>query len=427
MRSLRLNEAVGFVMVGLLVLGTFGWAVRAELSGAVIASGQAAVRDVSKAVQHVEGGTIRELFVTEGSPVKAAMVVARLDDTQIRAKLAIVEGQLAELAAEQARLEAERDGRDDFAVFDTLSEHVAPGTMQRAIEGQRKHMISIRETIAKKKEQLREQIAQIEAAIGGNEAKLAATRKQITLAEAELGVLQSLMDRGLTTRNRIFAMERELVMLRGEAEDLGAKIAGHRGQVAETRIKLLELDDQRRAEVTGRLSEIRPKIADLYEQRSFELFRLNNTQIVAPISGRVHDLRIHTVGGVIAPGDTLMTVVPSDDALVFRVRVRPEEIDRVYAGQPARLRLTAFNARTTPEIEGKVAVVGADQLVDQATGVAYFRVDIEVEPEAFAGIDRDKIRPGLPAEAFITTDPQTVMTYLLRPLLDHFAKAMRTS
>jgi HlyD family secretion protein len=426
MRSLRLNEAVGFVMVGLLILGTFGWAVRAELSGAVIASGQAAVKDVSKAVQHVEGGTIRDILVTEGSWVEAATVVARLDDTPIRAKLAIVEGQLAELAAEQARLEAERDGRDDFTAPATLIEHAPPDTMRRAVEGQRRHMLSLRETVAKKKEQLREQIAQIESAIAGNEAKLGATRKQITLAESELGVLQLLMDRGLTTRNRIFAMERELVMLRGEAEDLGAKIAAHRGQVAD-RIKLLEVDDQRRAEVTGRLSEIRPKIADLLQQRSFELFRLNSTQIVAPISGRVHDLRVHTVGGVVAPGDTLMTVVPSDDALVFRVRVRPEEIDRVYAGQPARLRLTAFNARTTPEIAGKVAVVGADQLVDQATGVAYFRVDIEVEPAGFGGLDRSKIRPGLPAEAFITTDQQTVMTYLLRPLLDHFAKALRTS
>lgn len=427
MHSLRVNEIAGLAVVGLLVVSTVGWAARTELSGAVVASGFAAAKDNIKEVQHAEGGTIREILVSEGGFVQAGTVVARLDDTQIKAKLGMIEGQLAELAAEQARLEAERDQTEELVLTDMPDEFAAPGTAKRAVDGQRRHLASVRETIGKKKEQLHEQLAQIDSAIGGVQAQHEATKKQIELAEAELAVLQSLMDRGLTTRNRIFAMERDLVQLRGQAEDLAAKTAAQRGQRAEVQIKLLEIDDQRRTEVTARLSEVRPRLADLHKQRSYELFRLRNVDIAAPVSGRVHDLRVHTVGGVINAGGRLMTIVPSEDALVFRVRVRPQDIDRLYAGQPARLRLTAFNAKNTPEIEGKVSVVGAEQLTDQATGVTFFRIDIEAGPGAFAGLDAGKIKPGLPVDAFITTDQQTVMTYLLKPLFDQFARAFRES
>lgn len=424
-QSLRVNELAGLGLVGLLILATAGWAANTELSGAVIASGVVVAKDDSKEVQHVEGGIIREIYVTEGQSVDAGAIVARLDHTQIKAKLGIIEGQLIELGAEQARLEAERDDAEKVGSFDAPSEHAASGATERAIDGQWKHLTSVRETISKKKDQLREQTLQIEAAISGTEAKLAATEKQIELAEAELGVLRSLMERGLTTRNRIFSMERELASLKGQAEDLKSNVSAQKGRMAELQIKLLELDDQRRTDVTGRLTEVRAKLADLHEQRSFEMFRLRGTEIVAPTSGRVHNLRIHTAGGVTGAGATLMTIVPSEEAMVFRVRVRPQDIDRLYVGQSARLRITAFSARTTPEIAGTVAVIGADQSVDSVTGAAYFRVELAAAPEAFAGIDQKKIKPGVPVEAFITTDQQTVLTYLFKPLTDQFAKAFR--
>jgi len=393
----------------------------------VLASGVVAVKFETKAVQHAEGGILREILVAEGDLVEAGAPVARLDDTQVRAKLGMIEGQLAELLVEQSRLEAERDGATAFAEPAAPHEYAASGIVERAVEGQQRHLDSLREMIAKKKEQMTEQIAQIASGVAGTEAKLQATVQQIGLAEAELAVLQSLMERGLTTRNRIFAMERELAQLRGEAEDLKAKIASHRRQSAEVQIKLLEIDDQRRSQVTARLSEIRPKIADLYEQRGFELFRLQNARVVAPIAGRVHDLRVHSISGVVRAGDTMMIIVPSEERLVFRVRVRPQDIDRLYIGQSARLRLTSLNVKTTPEIEGQVNVVSADQLIDSVTGVSYFRVDIEARADALTNIDSTKIRPGLPVDAFITTDQQTVMTYLIKPLVDQFARAFRES
>lgn len=426
-RSVRMNEIAGLSIVGLLALCTVGWAAHAELSGAVIAQGLVAAKNNSKEVQHNEGGIIREIYVTEGSVVEAGKLVARLDDTQMKAKLGIIESQLIELSAEHARLEAERDNADRLLPVSVPSEFAAPGTLEQAIAGQTKHFVSLRETILKKKEQLQEQITQIELGVEGTRAKLAATEKQVSLAESELSVLQALKDGGLTTRNRIFAMERDLAQLTGQAEDLRSNIASQKGQIAEIHLKLLEIDEQRRSQVTGRLSEVRAKISEFYQQRDYELFRLHGTEIAAPISGLVHDLRVHTTSGVIGAGDTLMTIVPSKEALVFRVRVRPQDIDRLYVGQPARLRVIAFNARTTPEVEGMVTVVGADQLVDSATGVAFFRIDIEAKAGSLPSIDLNKMRAGMPVEAFITTEQRTVLSYLFKPVVDQFAKALRES
>jgi HlyD family secretion protein len=318
--SLRRVELAGFAVVGLLALVSVGWAARTELAGAVIASGAVAVKENSKDVQHLEGGIIRSINVVEGQHVKAGAIVVRLDDTQIKAKLGIVENQLIELTAEQARLEAERDNAADIASFKLPGDYANPEAVKRAIEGQKKQLVSIRETLQKKKEQLRERVTQVESNAGGIEAKLAANDKQVALAQAELAILQSLMEKGLTTRNRIFAMERELAQLQGQADDFRANVAALKAQVAETEFKALEIDEQRRAEVTARLSEVRTRLADLHEQRNYELFRLRATEIVAPISGRVHNLRVHTIDGVIGTGATLMTIVPRTKPWCFACR-----------------------------------------------------------------------------------------------------------
>ena len=422
--SLRLNVLAGFLLSGILVLVLAVWAIKAELSGAVVASGSVAVKENSKAVQHLEGGIVSQINVSEGDYVEPGTVVVELDQSRINAGLAIVEGQLAELIAEDARLKAERDDSAELKALSVPIEFNNPDVLPTAMAGQKKLLASVRETLRQKKSQLRKQIGQTQSAIEGIESKLDANKKQIALAEKELDILGSLFDRGLTTRGRIVAMQREHAQLQGQTGEFKAELAQLQTASSEIELKILEIDEQRRSQVLSRLGEVRAKLASLREQWNNETARLQRTRIVSPIAGYVHDLKIHTRQGVISPGEGLMTIVPSRHRLVFRTRVRPQDIDEVYVDQNVRLRLTSYKGSTTPEFKGTVAVISADQLVDEKTGVSYYKVDIEAklsEIEKIVG----PLKPGMPVEAFITTQERTVLAYLVKPITDQFAKAFR--
>ena len=344
-----------------------------EFSGAVIAPGKLVVDTNVKKVQHPTGGVVGELKVKDGDRVKEGDVVVRLDETQTRANLAIVTKALDELAARQARQEAERDGADKVTFpAELLARGNDPEVAQATASEQR--LFELRRSAREgQKAQLREQIDQLRQQIVGNDEQVAAKAKEIDWIQQELGGVRELWKQNLVPFTRVTALERDAARLEGERGALIASIAQAKGKIAETQLQILQIDQDMRTEVGKELAEIRGKSAELIERRVAAEDQLKRIDIRAPQDGRVFQHAVHTVGGVIQAGEVLMLIVPDSDALIVEAKVAPQDIDQVHVGQQAVLRFAAFNQRTTPELNGEVIRIGADVTQDEKRNEATTR------------------------------------------------------
>jgi HlyD family secretion protein len=424
-RSLRRVQIAGFLVIGVLVLGIGGWAAGTEIAGAVIASGQISVRSNAKKVQHLEGGIVRELNVQNGDRVAAGDILARLDETDTRATLEIIDAEYVELLVQQARLKSERERRADLNLPDEL-EGFADHPGLDAIIDSEKHLLTSRlESLKGKQDQLQEQIAQNGNQVSGLEAQRSAREKELSIASQELETLKGLEEKGLVQKSRLLVLERELAKLEGDRGGLISEMARLKGESGEIGLRIIQIEDDRRSEVLANLAEVRTRIAALRQQRQAAQARFDRLDIVAPLDGFVHELAIFSSGTVIGSGEPIMLIVPEGEALVVRGRVRPQDIDTVHLGQEARIRLTAFSQRTTPELIGEVLTVGADISIDPVTKAGYYAVDISIPPFDPDLLEGEHLRPGMPAEIFIQTGQRTALSYLLKPLTDQVGRMWR--
>jgi HlyD family secretion protein len=418
-RHLLVGAAAALVLVG----GLGGWATTSELSGAVIAGGQLVVDSDVKKVQHPTGGVVGELRVKDGDRVKAGDVLLRLDETQARTNLAIVTSALDELAARQARGEAERDGAQEVHFPPDLLARLDNPEVQHVTTGERKLFEIRRGAREGQKAQLKEQIAQLRQQIQGNTEQEAAKAKEIEWNQQELKGIRDLWKQNLAPFNRLTTLERDSARLEGERGALVASAAQAKGRIAETELKILQIDEDLRTEVGKELAEIRGKKSELVEKRVAAEDQLKRIDLVAPQAGKVFQQSVHTVGGVIQAGEVVMLIVPDDDSLTVEAKIVPNEIDQVHMGQPTVLRFTAFNQRTTPELNGEVVRIGADVTQDEKKNESYYAVRIRVSDGELARLGGQKPVAGMPVEAFIQTTPRTVLSYLVKPMHDQIAKA----
>jgi HlyD family secretion protein len=423
--SMRRHILAVAVAAILLVVGLGGWAATTEFAGAVIASGQLVVDSNVKKVQHPTGGVVSQLFVTDGDQVKEGDILLRLDDTQTRANLAIQTKSLDEMAARQAREEAERDGADTIEFPPDLLDRMNDPDVAKAVNGERRQFEVRRAAREGQRAQLQERIAQLEQEIKGYDAQIISKDSQIDWIVKELDGVNDLWKKGLVPYTRVTALERDKARLDGERGQLVATKAQSKGKIAETKLQILQIDQDMRSEVGKDLAEIRAKTAETFEKKVAAEDQLKRVDIRAPQDGVVHQLSVHTVGGVIAQGEQIMLIVPEGDTLDVEAKIQPQDIDQVRVGQPAVVRLTAFNQRTTPELNGEVSRVAADTTEDQKTGARYYTVRITVPQKELKRLHRLRLVPGMPAEAFIQTNVRTVMSYLVRPLHDQIVKAFR--
>jgi membrane fusion protein, type I secretion system len=424
-KSLRNNIlAIGIASV-VLVVGLGGWAATTEFSGAVIASGQLVVDSAVKKVQHPTGGVVGDLRVRDGNRVLAGDILVRLDDTQTRANLAIVTKGLDEMMARQAREEAERDGEAKVTFPEQLLSRMDDADVARAVNGERRQFETRRAAREGQKSQLKERVAQLGQEITGYTAQITSKVKQIEWITKELEGVNDLWRKNLVPYTRVTTLEREKERLDGEHGQLIATISQARGKIAETELQILQIDQDMRSEVGRDLADIRAKSAELVEKKVAAEDQLRRVDIRAPQSGMVHQMSIHTVGGVVGPGEQMMLIVPESDVLMIEGKVAPQDIDQLHIGQPAFIRLTAFNQRTTPELTGEVSLVSADVNEDQKTGARYYTVRIAVPESEVARLEGLKLVPGMPAEVFIQTTPRTVLSYFVRPLQDQLSRAFR--
>jgi len=409
----------------LLVVGVGGWAASTEFSGAVIAQGQIVVDSNVKKVQHPTGGIVGELRVRDGNQVKAGDVVVRLDDTQTRANLAIVTKALNELTARQAREEAERDGAETIEFPQELLDRMDDVDVAKAVNGERKQFEVRRQTRDGQKAQLKERILQLKEEIGGYAAQIASKDNQIVWIKKELAGVNELWAKNLIPYTRVTALEREKERLEGERGQLVATSAQAKGKITETELQTLQVDQDMRTEVGKDLADIRGRVAELVEKKVAAEDQLKRIDIRAPQSGMVHQLTVHTVGGVIGQGEVIMLIVPQADALDVEAKIQPQDIDQLHLGQAAILRLTAFNQRTTPELNGTVSRISGDTSEDQKSGARFYTIRIKVSDSEIARLQGLQLVPGMPVEAFIQTYSRTVLSYLVKPFHDQMARTFR--
>ncbi|MES0385775.1 MAG: HlyD family type I secretion periplasmic adaptor subunit, partial [Hyphomicrobium sp.] len=414
--SIRHHQWLGLIVVAILVGGVGSWAATTDIEGAVIASGVLVVDTHVKKVQHPSGGIVAQIHVRNGDQVQAGDTVLHLDDTITRSNLAIVTKGLTELTARKARLEAERDGADAIVVPDELALRSSDEDVAHVITGEQR-LFDLR-TAARvgQKAQLRQRIKQLNNEIEGLTAQANAKSREVELIQTELKGARELFEKNLMPISKMTNLEREATRVAGERAKLSSTIAQVKARIAETELAIIQIDHDLASQVARELRDIDAKIGEYVERKVAAEDQLKRIDIRAPQTGIVHQLSVHTVGGVINAGETLMLIVPKADNLTVEAKATPADIDQLSLGQAARLRFSALNQRTTPEIFGTLSRISADITTDANTGANYYTVRVALSADEVSRLGDTALVPGMPVEVFVKTGERKVLSYLVKPL-----------
>jgi HlyD family type I secretion membrane fusion protein len=404
-----------------------GWAALAPLESAAIASGVVSVDTKRKTLQHLEGGIVKEILVGEGDRVQVGNVLIRVDETQPRANLALVQGRRRATLAVQARLIAERDAQAEVTFPPELIALRDLREIRSQMSGQLNIFHARRKSLQGQKAILEQRVAQFEAEIRGLQGQMKAQDRQIDLIRDQEAGLKKLFKKGMSGKSQLRELQRELAEVSGERSKAEAAIARARQNIAEARLNMTELKTRFLNAVLQELDDVQSELFDLTEKARAAEDVLRRTVIRAPLDGTVVSLGVHTVGGVIAPGERLLDIVPRDERLVIEARVEPKDIDVVEPGLTAQVRLTAFSQRNTLPVMGRVLTISADRLTDERSGEDYFLARVELLDDVGSLPNGTALYPGMHAEVMIVTEARTLLDYLFRPMAQSFNRAFRES
>jgi len=415
-RSIKSNIIIGNLMAAFLIGGVGMWAANTSLSGAVISQGMLVVDTNVKKIQHQAGGIVRDIFVHDGDHVKLGATLLRLDQTVSQSNMAILDKNYNEQMARKSRLEAERDGKQ--TIYFPLDIRKSKDAQEEAA------LFETRKTAMRgQKEQLIKRIQQLQQEISGNREQIDSKTQELSYVEKELKGVRRLYKKGLSPITRLTALERDQTKVLGERSQITSAIAQANGKIAEINLQIIQIDRDFSTEVGKDLRETEAQLGEVVEKRVAARDQLNRIDIKAPQNGFVHQSTIHTVGGVVAPGETMMLIIP-EDSLVVESKIAPNDISQVKLDQKSFLRFTSFNQKTTPDIEGTVTRISADVSTEQ-NGASYYTIRIAIPLKEQGRLGAVKLVPGMPVEAFIKTGDRTVLAYLVKPLTDQMYRAFR--
>jgi HlyD family secretion protein len=415
---LRSVTRTGNLLVICFVLGLGIWSGFAPLESAAIASGVVESESSRKTIQHLEGGIVRQILVSDGDTVRTGQKLIALDDTKIRAEVQSLQGQLWDATAREARLQAEQQGQEQLS-FSARLETAEGASAADVLKAQQGIFEARRLVFQSQVAVIREKRLQVDKEIIGLKAQETAVTQRTAIAREELDMVTTLVNKGLERRPRLLGLEREVADLQGRRGEIAAHISRAEQVINESQATILKLESDRQYEIAQSLREAQNQVFQLRERLRAAEDQLARTEVRAPEDGVITELRIHTPGGVIGAGAPLMDLVPRQDRLIVTARVKPEDIDVVHPGLNADVHLLPYNQRRAPRLVGTVTHVSADRLVDKRTEQPYYATKIRVQDTRIAANDI-KIIPGMPAQVFITTGSGTVALYALRPLLDSF-------
>jgi len=420
--------AIGIFSVVFLIGAIGVWSVKTDISGAIIGAGKVQVSASRLAVQHPIGGVVAEVLVGNGDTVQAGDVVLRLDASKLTSKLNIIEAELFELLAQEARLQAEIYGSRDLELHPLLNKAAkTQPEIQKLIDRQRRHLTSRYDSVDTKSRLLAEQIKQVDEQIIGTHAQLDSKIQRKYVVEAELVDAEKLAAKGLIKSAVLSALKKDQLNTQGEMGRLVSKVAELKGKIAEFRLKVHALPATMQEEAIVELGKMRPKRNKLLEERLSALDRLSKLEIRTPVGGKIHDSQILGVRSVVSAAKPLMYIVPNDRPISILVRVSAADIDQVYVSQPASLKFSSFSRRRTPEIFGTVSRISADAFLDKVKRKPYYEVEISLTLDEIAKLEGKTLIPGMPVNAFISTEGRSPLNYVTKPLRDYFERAFRDS
>ncbi|MCD5995579.1 HlyD family type I secretion periplasmic adaptor subunit [Pseudomonas sp. CDFA 602] len=416
------TRRIGFSII-FVVFGIFGtWAALAPLDSAANAPGVVTVQTYRKTVQHLEGGIVKELLVHDGDTVKKGDPLIILDDSQVGAEYEMNRSQLVAAKATEARLRAERDGKATIDFGDALEPNTKRGQEAQLSETQifnarRNSRMGEIAVLQERIGQLNEQIKGLGNMIG--------TKNNLGKSYGnEIGELRELLAQGFVDKQRMLEQERKLDGLKSEIADHNSTITKTRLQINETQLQIVQLTKDFNSDVAKQLADTQTKVYDLQERTAAYKDRMSRIVIRAPDDGMVIGMTVHTVGGIVRAATPLLDIVPSISDLIVEVHVLPVDIDRIGVGKTAKIRFSAFNSATTPEIEGVVTQVSADRLTDERTGNPYYLARLRVTEEGEKKLGDRKLVPGMPADALINTGSRTMLQYILQPARNAIAESL---
>jgi HlyD family type I secretion membrane fusion protein len=415
----------GLFWIVLIFVGFGGWAATASISSAVISQGTITVDSKRKQLQHLEGGIVGKLLVRDGDVVSAGDTLVMLDPTRARSMLAIIQGSLRKELASEARLMAERDGSEQVSYPAELLADIGQPDVRALLASQTAIFKARRATVKGEISILEQRVAQLADEVTGLRAQRESKQRQMGFIHDELDGLKQLMAIGQTTKPRLLALERSAAALQGEEGELLSSIARSEKSVGETRLEIIQREQNFQKIVSEELEAVQSRLRDLQERAVAARDVLARINITAPVGGTVVNTAVHTVGAVVKAGETIMEIVPGKDSLIAEVSIRPQDIDNVTLGQEAAIRLLAFKQRTTPLLHGTVTYVSADSLQNPATQQQYYVAKIEVPDTEIERLGALKLQPGMQLEVMIQTGDRTAFQYLIQPIVDSVNRAWR--
>jgi len=415
----------GVAVVCVFVFGFLGWAALAPLDSALVAPGIVVVESHRKTIQHLEGGIVRDIYVVEGQKVSAGQPLIQLDDTESRASLDLVRGEADALAAEEARLEAERDNADAIVFPPDLLSRSGDPKVAEAIRGEQNTFNTYRATLEKQQAIYDQRISENKRIVAGLENEQTAIDQQSALISQESDSVQGLYAKGLSTLQRLLQLKRQAADLAGQHGQTIEKIAQVGLDSGEDELQIINLRNQFMSEVVKDLRDVQTKRFEALDRLHAAKDVVARLRMISPVAGKVVSLAVHTKGAVVRPGDTVMEIVPIADQLVVEAHVRPEDADNVHIGMTAKVSLGAYKQRRLPMITGSVTAVSADRLVDPHTEQAYFSVEIAVDRGQLNGNPDVKLIPGMPVDVSLDTGSRTALEYFVEPISSVFRHGMR--
>lgn len=416
---------IGGFSIIFLFLVVIVWGSLARIKGAVIAPGTLIVETKAKMVQHLDGGIVGEILVKDGDRVEQDQILMRLDPTMLEANRQIVETRYFETLARLARLKAERDGIEEIVWPVELSGEPKDTSVSTAMTGQKNLFYARIQAALQTEQRLLRRIEQNRNQISGLRSLIESQQGQLSSLAKEISELKRGVEKGIVSQNRYNGVVRESLRLEGEMRRNLTEISRLNNVIAETEGEISQSKRDREEEVLTELRVAQTDASDFKEQLISAADQRRRIDVLSPSDGVVHNLLVTTIGGVVQPGQEIMQIIPQDDRLLIQAQVQPQDIDQIYEGQIATVRLSAFNQRRTPELSGRVLKLSANSLVDPVTGFPYFSVLVEIPAEEFTRLGDIHLVPGMPAEAFMQTQSRSVLSYFLKPASDAMQRSFR--
>ncbi|WP_085919667.1 HlyD family type I secretion periplasmic adaptor subunit [Halomonas sp. CSM-2] len=414
------------VAILILAIGGFGsWSVFANLAVSVVAPGSVSVESFTKTIQHLEGGIVKSIQVEDGDHVEAGDVLIVLDDTQARSQLRVTRSDYLISRATEVRLLAELSDADTLRFPEELTSSDHP-RVKEVLEVQQRLFVSRRDSLTGTLASLDEQIVQMNEQIDGLTNTQRINQQRINSLNGDVGNHRKLFQKGMISSQRMHELERESLEYQSINAQHASEVARLHSQISENALKKQVRLQEFQQQVGEALRQTQAEVADAEERLTALMDKVDRTEVLAPVSGTVVGLKVHTLGGVIRSGDPLLDIVPTDVGFIVEAKVPDHDVDHLYIGQPAEIRFSAFNQRLSNVIDGEVVHVSANSFEDEATRARYYKVRLRVTTEGQENMTETmKLLAGMPAEVMLRTGERSFSSYLAKPITDMLARAMR--